>query len=540
MRTNSELKKIFAELNKIKAELDNILTNTALSETEAVAKFSELAPVLTSVMDRYDRIDRVWAKDALVNDIDYLIAEIFGRYSASPDLTITGAYQMAKNSLSHRIDSLYNPEKSGEFRVEAGDMDDSVDQIKLRHDALVSYINNDNNGRQTAKLYRILTKAGLGACILGLGGVTFLAVNQGANLKNLSAQHESLKTQYGIVEKESQEHYEARQEWEQNAKEWEQKAGEWYNKYNELLQNPGEDSGISKEQYDKIKKECEKWESKYNDLKGKYDTVLANYNAIIEVVPSGSNAVEYIKGLATTVQELKTEIEGLEVRIAALDAAKSTLEKKVNELAAQLEAALKDNSNQAVIETLKKQLEETNARYQELQATYNQAVQTHNAKVAQYESTINGLETALQTEKDKNKNLQNENAQLNAVAQKIASAYSKLYPNGKVTGAGNQFDAILSFYAQQPNGINLARDFLVKFVAEVKGVPQSQIAKLSDAELVAMADSLVGLPSAPSENPNGNVHEQGSSNKGNSGSNQETEKGDGSGNVTPDLPPARE
>ena len=547
MRTNKELKTILRELEQIKANLADALRNPFLTVADKEDILISVAPNLRQIKDRFDRIDRVWAKDSLVNDIDAVMKDIFGRENIEdPALSVVGLYQSVKEDVAGGIASRGIRSEMDIFKENVDAMDENAQDIDSRNGNLISYMNNPNNNRNQARVYRVLTKVGLGAAILGLGGTTFGVVHQ-------NARYNELQTKYSIMAEDFQENIDAKNELEQQlalsqkeTEDWSKKAGEWYTKYNELLQNGG-GSGISQEKYNQLKEECDQWKTKYNNLNSSYNSVLAKYDAIMEVIPEGSNAVSYITGLVENVKKLNSEVANLENQIVVLEAAKTTLENKVKELAAQLDAALKDNADQQLINTLKQQLEETAARYGELQIIYDKAVQDHNAKVAEYESRIKVLEGELQTEKDKNNTLQNENNELKAVAQKIGEVYAKLYPNGKVTGAGNQFNAILTYYSQQPNGINLARDFLVKFVAEVKGVPQSQIAKLSDADLVAMADALVGLPSAPAQNPNGNVHENGSGNTGSTGSTGSTEEekdeqnnGDGTGNISPDLPPVRE
>lgn len=536
MGANKELRKIQAELEQVKSILRNVKTNRYLSNDEAESYLVNLIPALRNIKDRFDKIDRIWANGTLVNDIDSSLIEILGRYNEEePESSVRGLYQDVKEDIARRFASEGIRSRMNNIEKTLNSLDTEARGIESRNVGLSSYINNENNGRREARIVRVATKAGALLGIAGLGGAVFTLVYQNDKYKDLNSQ---LKAEYSIVGEQLKDAQDANAQWENK---YNVDIKEWQDKYNEALQNSG--SGVSKEEYDKLKQENEEWKKKYNNLMAEYSNILAEYSAIMDVIPSGSNAIAYINGLVDNIESLTSQIDALEARIAALEASKTTLTTRIGELEALLDAALKDNKDQELINTLKKQIEEANTRYAELQTAYNNDIKAKNAKIAQCESEITTLKGALNAEVEKNKGLQEENADLKAAVQVVSDVYSQIYPNGKETDVVNKFNAILAYYGNNSNSSSLAREFIVRFVAEVKGVPYSQIAALSDEELVAIAGGLVGLPAGPSQNPeNGNVHEQGSANNNsNGGGVVEEPKNDGTQNPGPgEMPSLRE
>ena len=536
MRVLKENRYLEAILEDIK-RADKIVDKLAMMTVDSVdlrVEFKNLERAMRAAREKYDSVEKrkFRADENLVKSVDADFVSLVHKYNS---VTANLATKTALTGNSRKMDYLISILNMS--NEELGHVEKGSENLK-------DYFERTTKGERTKDaIWNVVPNAIKGLIVAGAA----------AGLVAGGVQYADLQESYALVQKQSEEDAAAR-------KEMEEKYNILENKYNDLAQNGGNSSGVSQEAYDKLQGEYNELLGKYNQSKADYETLntkysglKAEYDEYMALIPAGQTPSAYIQGLLDQIAGYETRIEEYEATIAGLESAMVALNGRITDLEAQLEAALKDGTNQELIDQLRLQLKESNEQYVALEATHKETIAKHNKEVDGYKAAIGALEAELKTEKDKNAGLTEENAGLkeeNAALEGevedllslIDSVYTQIFPDGKETGVANKAAAIVEYF-QQTQSTDV-RDFLIKFIAQLGdgAISVDELNKLTNPQLVGIANGMIGFPEGPTQNPNGNVHENGKPSSGNnSGSTEkEEEENDGTSNITPDLPPARE
>ena len=265
----------------------------------------------------------------------------------------------------------------------------------------------------------------------------------------------------------------------------------------------------------------------------------AAYDAIMAVIPEGKDAVTYINDLVSSNGTLANDKALLDAIMAVIPEGKDAVT-YINELKG---AETKYNALMMIIPenvdavTYIKELQSDSVKFAELDAYVPEGKEPVDYIIELL--TLNG---DLKEENGKlvieNDELKENNAELGSEIERLEGVYQKLVGDidslystvigGSQTDPIAQINEVIDYYVENAGNEPLVHDFLVDFVAEVTGMSYEQVMNMSPSELVSMAEKIVGLPSSPSQNPDGNIRGE-----------ESTEKEE-NGNISSDLPPVRE
>ena len=512
MRTNKQLKGVRDEFDNMRIKLAELGKDT-LDYHGVIAGIEDIKNSYRVILDKLYAVDKVWANDDL-------IIQVYNRMILFRD-----SYNKILANIRERFDR-----ESDEGKNIAGAVQSTHESyITPTYNNVLTLKNysDDPKGRTIERFVRV------GSKILPLALVTTLAggmISSYIENQDLKGELGSVKAEYSIVGEQLEDVKGERDDWK--------------GKYEVLLENS---DTVSKEDYEKLRKE-------YEELQG-------SYKAIMVLIPEGSTVVEYIAQLKADIDTLETTIDGYEIAMSALN-------DQIDSLNKQLDAALKDGTNEELIKTLRSQLAIAESNFKTLEATHNATIIAHNKKVGEFEATIDDLVWQLDDSHKENEALEEENkaleeenkglkaelkglktvlegvkAELEGIKAELDEANKE---NAELEGTIADLDRIIAELGKENVDLSKVQSYLIKLIAEIKGVSYESLQNLSIDDLLNEAKAVFGgMPSGPAEQPGEGVHENSGSGAdsgsgaGSAGADK-PENGDGTGNISPDLPPVRE
>lgn len=553
MGVNKELKFILAKFKEADRALERLNTSV-IDDVVVYAELGDVEQKMQSAWHRYDdkvKFKMFKAKESKVRELVSSFSDLVYKYNNASDRVLSEIETSLKSKLeSGDADAQARLDRVADKLKQTAD--DYMYQAEIRVREIGKYFRDTTQKQRNARNFASMsTELAMGAVAVGLatslavGGVHYTELKN--NTAEVRLENETYKQQ--LAEKDEY--------------------------INSLLQNGG--AGVSQEAYDQLLNE-------YNALKGKYDSLMLEYNEYLSLIPEGQKPSAYIQGLVAQVEEYNTKISALEIQIGVLKATNLVLKNEIvdlkienADLKAQRDEALAGNDSELVasltkkLEENEKKLGEATKKNAEYEKTIADMESSHATEVAGYKSTIEKLEAELKSEKDKNADLTTENEGLksengslkseNEALKMTEEEYSEfvsmvnsLYASivgGSETEPLAQLQAISSafdYYADlvEQGGLTAEQEdqaianLIAAFVS--CGIDYSEISHMNLTQIAEWFNAKVNAYGTPAEGPNGNVHENGTSSSTPSGGNNsgsgesEKEEGDGTGNISGDLP----
>ncbi len=264
----------------------------------------------------------------------------------------------------------------------------------------------------------------------------------------------------------------------------------------------------------------------------------AAYDAIMAVIPEGKDAVTYINELVTNNGVLAGDKAAYDAIMAVIP------EENKNDVVGYINS-LKDVElkfeviKQLIPENIDaaeyiKGLKEDSSKYADLFVYVPEGkepadyIQSLLAYVEELEGENANKDAELSSKQEEIDRLE---AKYEEIVGEIASVYASTV-GGSEADPRSQFNAIVDYYINSYCSSSEIKDCLVRIVSEIKGLSYSDVNSMSPAQLISLAEQIVGAPSAPSTNPeNGTI-------RGEEIIENESQKGEDA--ISPDLPPVRE
>lgn len=501
-RNGVEIKKVNNELAEMTAILNIIIDPNIKADVlqYALDNFDSKAK---RVADYLDRTDKVWVNrnkfQAVKNDFDALVEKFNG----------------AKISLATRSIN----EK--DFNLPSFDaIDSKLVGIDANVTAKTNYLNNPNNYRTKDRIHFAVTR--------GTAALLLAATLIGAPLaiKSYKDKADSLTVAVGDLEKEndSLKNENGSLKGENDSLRADKTA--LIAKNASLL----EEIGSVKAERDKLQKQLENAQpgQDVENLKkqiAEKDKQISNLESQLQVANDEiAKKEEERKTLEKRVADLDAENAGLktenerlyeelhQIHIQIVDKEEkirlyiktiAEQEARIKALEAELKDAIKNGGKEKIAE-LEAKLAAANSQYATLESNYNSLYNDYQGLVRNYEN----LSNELKAEQEKNKQLENANEELKKLANAVDTVYKSCYADdGKNVDAVEKLNKIVEYYTANYGEATELREFLVSFIANVKGVPYESIRNMSVSQIISEASEILDILQQPSENPDSNVKE---------------------------------
>ena len=515
-RNGVEIKKVNSELAEMAAILNIIIDPNIKADVlqYALDNFDSKAK---RVADYLDRTDKVWVNrnkfQAVKNDFDALVEKFNG-----------AKISLATRSINER-----------DFNLPSFDaIDSKLVGIDANVTAKTNYLNNPNNYRTKDRIHFAVTR-GTAALLLAAALIgTPLAINSYRNkidsltvaVGDLEKENDSLKGENSSLKGENDSLKNKNDSLknendslkvnkdiliEQNVAFLKQIASlkTEKDKLQKQLENaqPGQD-------VENLKKQIAEKDQQISDLESQLEVA----NEKIAKKEEERKALEdKVTDLNKDITDLKTENESLREKLNQVHAmivekderiqfyinTIAELEAKIKKLEAELEDA-KNNGGKEKIAELEAKLKAANSQYATLESEYNSLYTDYQGLVGKYEN----LSNELKAEQEKNKQLENANEELKKLANAVDTVYKSCYADdGNNIDAVEKLNKIVEYYTANYGEATELREFLVSFIANVKGVPYESIRDMSVSQIISEASEILDMLQQPSENPDPNVKE---------------------------------
>lgn len=581
MGVNKELKLILSNFR----EADRVLERLKTSVIDDVVVYAELADLqqkMESAWMRYDdkvKFKMFKAKESAVRELVNSFNDLAYKYNNASNRVLNEIEENLKEKL-----------ESGDAEAESRlnrvadklkqTADDYMYQAEIRVKEIGKYFRDTTQKQRNARAFaEIAPKLAVGAVAVGLA--TTLAVS--------GVQYNEFRNDIAEVRRENDD--------------YKQQLAEKDTYINSLLQNGG--SGVSQETYDQLLNDYNALKGKYDAVMVEYNKYLSlipegkepseyiqglvatigDYQAKLSAMET---QIALLKSanlvLKNQISDLQNEISTLRDANTALENANKDLEKQVedalagnnDELVASLRKIIADNEktisdNEKAIAEKDKTIAELTKKNTEYDKTIADMEASHATEVEGYKTTIGNLESALKVEQDKNAgltaeneslktengNLKTENDELKITEEEykelvsnINTVYASLV-GGSETDPKAQLQGIvdvLDYYVDLVDQGGLTAEQEDQVIANLIaafvscGADYSEISHMNLSQIADWLRLKVNAFGTPSEGPNGNVHENGTSSSTPSGGNNsgsgesEKEEGDGTGNISGDFP----
>lgn len=524
-RNGVEIKKVNQELANMSTLLQTIngqklgqtATQYALDSFEAKAK---------AVADYLDRTDKVWINkskfNAVKKDFDALVSD----------------YNATKIALATRSIN----DKS--FNMPSFDtIDDKMVGIDASVVAKNNYLNNPDNYRLKDKIHFVVTRGTATLLVVAAMIGTPLAVKEYKDrtsaltdsVDRLGEENESLKKENTDLSNENKELI------KKNASVLEEidKVKKEKDELQKQLENAQSDEEVKSLRLKLVETTARIVElesnlklanSKINDLEQERDNLKAQNETLTKENANLLNDKSELNGkvetLSKEIASQKELIDQKDKEIAQLKSSIASLEVKISNLEKQLEDA-KNNGNKEEIDRLNKLLAESKAVYKQLEDNYNQL----NSDYAKLSEDYQKTSKELASEKTKNEMLQKSNDELKKLADSVDVVYKTCYSDdGKNLDSVTKLSKIVEYYTSNYGDSSELREFLVSFIANVKGVSYESIKSMSVRQIIDEASEILGMLQQPSENPGSNIKEDSTKKQ------EETKPEPEPDPISPDLP----
>ncbi len=542
-RNGVEIKKVNSELAEMAAILNIIIDPNIKADVlqYALDNFDSKAK---RVADYLDRTDKVWVNrnkfQAVKNDFDALVEKFNG-----------AKISLATRSINER-----------DFNLPSFDaIDSKLVGIDANVTAKSNYLNNPNNYRTKDRIHFAVTR----------GTVTLLVaaamIGGSLAIKSYKDKADSLTVAVGDLEKENDSL--------RGINDSLKGENDSLKNKNDSLKNENDSLKVNKDilieqnvaflkqiaslktEKDKLQKQLENAQpGQVEDLKKQIadkDKQISDLGSQLQVANEKiAKKEEERKALEDKVTDLNKDITDLKTenkrlrdelyqqhtmivekdeRIQFYVNTIAELEARIKKLEDELEDA-RNNGGKEKIAELEAKLKAANSQYATLESEYNSLYTDYQGLVGKYEN----LSKELKAEQEKNEQLEKANEELKKLANAVDTVYKSCYADdGNNIDAVEKLNKIVVYYTANYGEAAELREFLVSFIANVKGVPYESIRNMSVSQIISEASEILDMLQQPSENPDPNVKEDETKKEDETGKEEEPNPSDPDP-ISPDLP----